>query len=61
MREHRFLVTGAHELDSGSFAIAFPEFVAMPLEDGVRLTIGRFRTLLADGRLPAPVLESKAV
>lgn len=49
------------EVDSSSFAAAFPEFVATPLGDGVRSTIDRFRALLADGRLSVPVPESKAV
>ncbi len=49
------------EVDSSSFSSAFPAFVNTPLAEGVRSTIDRFRRLLADGRLPAPVPESKAV
>jgi nucleoside-diphosphate-sugar epimerase len=42
------------EADSASFGDIVPGFVSTPLGDGVRSTIERFRSLLADGLIPAP-------
>jgi nucleoside-diphosphate-sugar epimerase len=42
------------EADSGSFHELVPGFAVTPLEEGVRATIERFRSLLADGVLVPP-------
>jgi nucleoside-diphosphate-sugar epimerase len=42
------------EVDSASFADAFPAFVETPLADGVAATVDRFRALLAEGRVQPP-------
>jgi UDP-glucuronate 4-epimerase len=39
------------EVDGSSFAAVVPGFAETPLEEGVRATIERFRTLLADGKV----------
>jgi nucleoside-diphosphate-sugar epimerase len=39
------------EVDSSSFAELLPGFADTPLEEGVRSTIERFRTLLAEGKV----------
>jgi nucleoside-diphosphate-sugar epimerase len=43
------------EADSSSFDEVVPGFASTPLDEGVRSTIERFRTLLADGLVPVPV------
>jgi nucleoside-diphosphate-sugar epimerase len=42
------------ELDSSSFTSGFPDFAETPLADGITATVGRFRTLLAEGLLQPP-------
>jgi UDP-glucuronate 4-epimerase len=49
------------EVDSGSFAAIVPGFVGTRLADGVGATITRFRALLSEGLVAAPVPETKAV
>jgi nucleoside-diphosphate-sugar epimerase len=39
------------EVDSASFADLVPGFTTTPLDEGVRSTVDRFRTLLAEGRI----------
>jgi UDP-glucuronate 4-epimerase len=48
------------EVDSGSFAEIAPGFTVTPLGDGVRETIGRFRTLLSEGLVEAPTPRAAA-
>jgi nucleoside-diphosphate-sugar epimerase len=43
------------EIDGGSYLELVPSFTETPLDDGVRSTIDRFRVLLADGRISAPL------
>ena len=42
------------ELDSSSFAAAFPGFPETPLAEGVAATVDRFRALLAEGLVQPP-------
>jgi nucleoside-diphosphate-sugar epimerase len=42
------------EVDSASFAEAFPEFAETPLEQGVAETVERFRALIAEGLVMPP-------
>ena len=42
------------ETDASSFLELVPDFSTTPIPDGVRSTIERFRSLLAEGRLLAP-------
>lgn len=39
------------EVDGASFATVVPNFTETPLDEGVRVTVDRFRTLLADGKV----------
>lgn len=48
------------EIDSASFRELVPDFVPTPLGEGVRSTIDRFRTLLTEGLVAAPVPDPKA-
>jgi nucleoside-diphosphate-sugar epimerase len=43
------------EADGSSYLALVPGFAETPLADGVRATIDRFRVLLGDGRISAPV------
>jgi nucleoside-diphosphate-sugar epimerase len=47
------------EVDSHSFYELAPGFTDTPLLEGVRLTVERFRTLLSDGLVAAPVPDPK--
>jgi nucleoside-diphosphate-sugar epimerase len=49
------------EIDGASFAEIDPTFAETPLAEGVASTIERFRSLLDDGRVVAPVPRAKAV
>jgi nucleoside-diphosphate-sugar epimerase len=49
------------EVDSGSFSEIAPSFATTLLDDGVRDTIERFRTLLSEGLVTSPRHDSKAV
>jgi nucleoside-diphosphate-sugar epimerase len=49
------------EVDSGSFDELAPGFVTTPLGEGVQSTIDRFRVLLSEGLVTAPVPDPKAV
>ena len=42
------------EVDSASFAAAFPGFAETPLAEGVAATVDRFRALLAEGLVQPP-------
>ena len=42
------------ELDSSSFAAAYPDVAETPLPDGVAATVDRFRALLAEGLVQPP-------
>src|SRR5207237_5566862 len=41
------------ETDAGSFRLLVPEFADTPLDEGVALTVTRFRELLAEGPVGA--------
>ena len=40
--------------DASSFRLLVPEFADTPLDEGVTLTVARFRELLAEGLVTAP-------
>jgi UDP-glucuronate 4-epimerase len=45
----------AGKVDTASFSRLVPDFAVTPLDEGVRITIERFRELLAEGLLAPPV------